>query len=199
MLLQERREDIYKVRVEVIDTGIGISEENLKVLFESFSQVDNSSTKSHAGTGLGLVISKELCRMMNGEIGVETKIGEGSKFWFTFETSEGKPFTETKAFSEKISTIENNFKTTHPKILIVDDNSVNLLVASEILKKSGCEIDMAENGLMAIEKVKENRYDLIFMDIQMPQMDGITATREIKKLKIPDQAPIIAVPAWRHG
>jgi PAS domain S-box-containing protein len=195
--LQEKRGNLHKIKVEVSDTGIGITEDNLRMLFESFSQVDNSSTKAYAGTGLGLVISKELCKMMNGEIGVITKFGEGSTFWFTFEANESKRLPEKHAFSEEpIVKIGNNFIDVHPKILVVDDNSINQMVASEILKKSGCEVDLADNGLEAIEKVKANHYDLIFMDIQMPKMDGISATKEIKRLKIKDQAPIIAMTAY---
>jgi CheY-like chemotaxis protein/HPt (histidine-containing phosphotransfer) domain-containing protein len=195
--LQEKRGNLHKIKVEVSDTGIGITEDNLRMLFESFSQVDNSSTKAYAGTGLGLVISKELCKMMNGEIGVITKFGEGSTFWFTFEANESKRLPEKHAFSEDpIVKIGNNFIDVHPKILVVDDNSINQMVASEILKKSGCEVDLADNGLEAIEKVKANHYDLIFMDIQMPKMDGISATKEIKRLKIKDQAPIIAMTAY---
>ena len=195
LTVQERWDKKLKIKAEVIDTGIGISEDNLKKLFESFSQVDTSSTKTYAGTGLGLVISKELCRIMNGEIGVETEVGKGSSFWFTFETEEAENVIPAFKPAAKAG-IANTFKSYKPKILLVDDNGINLLVASEILKKSGCEVDTIDNGIDAIEKVKSEKYDLIFMDIQMPKMDGITATREMKKLKIPGLPPIIAMTAY---
>jgi len=194
--LESQKENVFKIKVDITDTGIGISDDNLQKLFNYFSQVDNSSTKSYGGTGLGLAISRELCKMMNGEIGVKTKIGEGSTFWFTFEAQESKREREIKTNSEDTVQITGRFKNYNLKILLVDDNSVNQMVASEILKKAGCKVETAGNGLEAIEKVKTNTYDLIFMDIQMPKMDGTTATQEIKKLGIQNLPPIIAMTAY---
>lgn len=192
----------HKIKVEVQDSGIGISTENLNLLFNAFSQVDTSSRKTFGGTGLGLAISKELCRLMKGEIGVESNVDRGSTFWFTFETKETmiSP-TQQKADNQEIR-FENFFSDFHPRLLLVDDNFVNRKVASEILKKSGCVVDTAESGKQAIQLVDDNLasagpyYNAIFMDIQMPDMDGIETTQRLRELFGTKLPTVVAMTAY---
>jgi PAS domain S-box-containing protein len=194
---KEIKENLYRIAVE--DTGIGISDNDQQQLFKLFTQVDNSSTKAFSGTGLGLAISKQLSNLMGGQIGVSSEPDEGSVFWFTVVGKKPSEDEIEKYKNEKQKVNKNyklNFKSNNtPFILIVDDNTINRQVASQILIKSGFKTDLAFSGAAAIEKVQNTDYDLILMDIQMPVMDGVTATKEIKKLakKIP---PIVAMTAY---
>lgn len=190
LIKKEEKKLTFKVTIK--DSGIGISEEDQETLFQNFHQLDNSSTKNFGGTGLGLVISKELVKSMGGDVGVVSTPGLGSTFWFTFTAEETavtieKPVAE-QAFTNQFSGI--------PKILLVDDNQVNRKVARSILEKSGCQIIEATDGFEAIDKAKNEPFDLIFMDIQMPKMDGMKATQEIKALKLEKTPPIIAMTAY---
>ena len=187
------------IRVDVRDSGIGISKENQEKLFTNFTQLDNTTTKAYGGTGLGLSISKQLARVMGGDIGVFSNPGLGSTFWFSFSVAippEGTKAINSRNIEEFINLPLNEFDNKHPKILIVDDNLVNREVAGEILKKSGCKVDLASDGLEAILKTKKNSYDIIFMDIQMPEMDGIEATKQIKQLDLKPAPWIIAMTAY---
>ncbi|MDX2196478.1 MAG: ATP-binding protein [Cytophagales bacterium] len=185
-----------RLKFVVQDTGIGIAKEDVRLLFDSFSQLDNSSSKSYAGTGLGLAISKELCKLMGGSIGVKSKKEEGSIFWFTIELNQVHKLELVKSISENDEVSIEKFKNKIPYILLVDDNMINQKVAKEIMLKSGCKVDVAYNGVEAILKIIDNTYDLILMDIQMPEMDGISATKKIKELRIKNLAPIIAMTAY---
>jgi PAS domain S-box-containing protein len=185
------------IKVVVSDSGIGISPENFRKLFNSFSQIEDTSTKAFGGTGLGLSISKELCKLMGGDIGVYSALGLGSSFWFTFEAEEtNEEVIDDEELLTKDVVINNFFNEKVPVILVVDDNMVNRQVAGEILKKSGCEVELAVNGQDAINKSQKRQYDVIFMDIQMPDMDGVTATKKIRELGIEELAPIVAMTAY---
>ena len=192
--LQKKRGKQFVFKVSIKDSGIGISEEDQKSLFQSFHQLDNSSSKNFGGTGLGLAISRELVKSMKGDIGVVSTPGLGSTFWFTFMAEEISP-DQVKA-SQPDKPFTKEFTGKQPKILLVDDNDVNRKVASSIMTKSGCQVKEAHDGFDAIKKVKKEAFDLIFMDIQMPKMDGLKATNEVRKQVNGSNTPIIAMTAY---
>jgi PAS domain S-box-containing protein len=193
--IERQQKDICWVRIEVTDTGVGIPSEKLNTIFESFSQADASVTRKYGGSGLGLTIVKQLVELQLGKITVRSEEHKGSTFIVLIPYTIGKPSTLTK--SELTSrTIHDDTHTKQLHILLVEDNDINRLYAKSILKNWNCEVDIAENGLVAIEKVKNNNYDLVLMDVQMPVMDGYETTRAIRLMDLPKRdTPIVALTA----
>jgi PAS domain S-box-containing protein len=194
-LLEETAEGLL-VRFEVQDTGIGISEEHLPMLFEAFAQADVSTTRKHGGTGLGLAITRRLANMMGGETGVESVLGQGSTFWFTVRLRRGHGVmsTQTKGKSEDAEVmLRRNYA--GARLLLAEDNPVNREVALELLHGVGLSVDTAENGRVVMEKLRSNSYDLLLIDVQMPEMDGLAATRAIRAQPCYAPLPILAMTA----
>ncbi len=192
----ERSDTSVLLRFEVQDTGIGIAQDAQQRLFEAFEQADTSTTREYGGTGLGLAITKRLAALMGGEVGVSSTPGVGSTFWFTARLERGAP---DKVGTPAIDT--RNAETLLAEtcrgksILLVEDEPINQIVAQELLSDTGLVIDTADNGLQAVEMARAKPYDLILMDMQMPKLDGISATRQIRQIPGREAMPIIAMTA----
>ncbi len=184
-----------QLHFEVTDTGIGIPQDKLFTIFESFSQADASVTRKYGGTGLGLTIVKQLVELQGGHISVKSVLDEGSSFSFVlpYELSKLKsPSIHAYAIKDKAKKTLSGLR-----VLLVEDNDINRLYATTILKNWGCITMVAENGFVAVEKVKDETFDTVLMDVQMPVMDGFEATKFIRALedKVKRAVPIIALTA----
>lgn len=169
---------------EVIDTGIGISTEAQKTLFQPFRQADLSTTRRFGGSGLGLAITKELVDLMNGEIQVQSEVGTGAVFTFTVELGSVVPGEESASFFPMRSAYERScsYSFEGKRVLLVEDSPLNQDVAVAVLRHFGCLVDTANDGLAAVEAVRSTAYDLILMDWHMPRMDGVTAAGHIQEI-----------------
>lgn len=182
------------IKVEVADTGVGIPQEKLNTIFESFSQADASVTRKYGGTGLGLTIAKQLVELQNGSITVVSEENVGSKF--TVRIPYARPLGNLRrksgADEKKVAAIGPHAL----DVLLVEDNDINRLYAKSVLKNWNCRTETAENGLVAIEKLKVSSFDVILMDVQMPVMDGYDTTKAIRMMPEPLKSiPIIALTA----
>ncbi len=191
---QQNEQELF-CQFAVSDTGIGLTEEQTKKLFSAFTQADNTVTRKYGGTGLGLAISKDIITMMNGKIWVESEFGKGSTFLCTARFAIDQSSSKNKDQNQEVGLdSQNNFvKTGH--ILLVEDNDINQLVAQKLLEAANFTVEIAKNGQEAVEMVTKNHYDAVLMDIQMPIMDGYTATQNIRADEKNANLPIIAMSA----
>ena len=172
------------------DSGIGIPADKQELIFEQFTQANSETTRKFGGTGLGLVITKKLLELHGSKIQLESEEGKGAKFYFTLKLKIGNG---VKTIQTPVPESINEVSLKGVKVLLVEDYPVNVKVASKFLTRWEIDFEVAENGLIAVEKYKNNHYDVILMDLLMPEMDGYTATLRIRELN--SNIPIIALTA----
>ncbi len=195
--LAEEGDGAPLLRFEVRDTGIGIAPQDLARLFTAFEQADGSMTRKYGGTGLGLAISRRLAEMMGGAIGVDSAPGAGSTFWFTARLAkaadEAEPVPSIAGDGRAEARLRERFA--GARILLAEDEPVNLEVSRALLEDAGLVVDTATDGTAAVARAQAGAYDLILMDMQMPKMNGIDATRAIRALPAHGRTPIVAMTA----
>lgn len=188
----DKKEDKVRIQFEVRDTGIGIPKEKQEIIFDSFSQASSETTRKYGGTGLGLAITKRLVDLLGGEISLESTPGLGTIFRVELEYKIAK----ADLSREREESISDFISTEGKSVLLVEDNKMNQLVAKKFLKKWGFDFEIAENGKEAVDFVQNGDFDVVLMDLHMPEMDGYEATRQIRALNNPkSKIPIIALSA----